>query len=144
MRLHAVILAGGRGERFWPLSRRSRPKQFLPLLGDRSMLRHTLDRTRGLVEPRDQWIVTALDLLKEAESHAPDVPPAQIIGEPVGRNTAPAIALASWWLQDASGDTAVVVLPSDQRVEPEARVREELSRAARTALARQAIVPFGV
>ena len=144
MRIHAVILAGGRGERFWPLSRRSRPKQFLPLLGDRSMLRHTLDRTRGLVEPRDQWIITALDLRKEAESHAPDVPPAQIIGEPVGRNTAPAIALASWWLQDASGDTAVVVLPSDQRVEPETRFREELSRAAQTALERQAIVTFGV
>src|SRR5258707_1131197 len=67
MRLHAVILAGGRGERFWPLSRRSRPKQFLPLLGDGSMLGHTLERLRGLVEPRHPWIVTARDLKKEAE-----------------------------------------------------------------------------
>ena len=144
MRIHAVILAGGRGERFWPLSRRSRPKQFLPLLGDRSMLRHTLDRIQGLVSPRDQWIITARDLRKEAESLAAGVPPAQIIGEPVGRNTAPAIALASWWLQAAPGDSVILVLPSDHRVEPESRFRDEVSRAAKTALERQAIVTFGV
>ncbi len=144
MRLHAVILAGGRGERFWPLSRRSRPKQFLPLLGEGSMLGHTLDRLHGLVEPRHQWIVTARDLKKEAERLAPGVPAAQVIGEPVGKNTAPAIALLSWWLQDVSRDSAVVVLPSDHRVEPAARFREELERAARVALEREAIVTFGV
>src|SRR6266850_1056173 len=66
MRLHAVILAGGRGERFWPLSRRSRPKQFLPLLDDRPMLAHTLERVRGLVDPGDVWIITAQDLERDA------------------------------------------------------------------------------
>ncbi len=144
MRIHAVVLAGGRGERFWPLSRRSRPKQFLPLLGDGSMLGHTLGRLQGLVEPRDQWIVTARDLKLEAESLAPDVPASQVIGEPVGRNTAPAIGLAAWWIQDAPGDPVIVVLPSDHRVEPASRFREELKRAAQVALQRQAIVTFGV
>ncbi|HMI32151.1 MAG TPA: sugar phosphate nucleotidyltransferase, partial [Candidatus Limnocylindrales bacterium] len=143
MRLFAVILAGGRGERFWPLSRRSKPKQFLPLLGGRSMLTETLERMRGLAEPRDAWIITARDLKREAESLAPGVPAAQVIGEPVGKNTAPAIAIASWWLQDAGADAVIAVLPSDHRVEPAARFREELERAAITALERRAIVTFG-
>lgn len=144
MRIIAVVLAGGRGERFWPLSRRSRPKQFLPLLGNRSMLAETLDRLNGLVDPGDRWIVTARDLEKEARRHAPGVPAAQVIGEPVGKNTAPAIGLMAWWLQDEGADVAVVVLPSDHRVEPADRFREELQEAARVALARQAIVTFGV
>jgi mannose-1-phosphate guanylyltransferase len=144
VRLIAVILAGGRGERFWPLSRRSRPKQFLPLLGDRSMLATTLDRLDGLVDPGDRWIVTARDLEKEARRHAPGVPAAHVIGEPVGKNTAPAIGLMAWWLEDEGTDVAVVVLPSDHRVEPADRFQEEVREAARVALARQAIVTFGV
>lgn len=144
MRIIAVVLAGGRGERFWPLSRRSRPKQFLPLLGGRSMLAETLDRLNGVVEPGDRWIVTARDLEKEARRHAPGVPAAHVIGEPVGKNTAPAIGLMAWWLQDEGTDVAVVVLPSDHRVEPADRFQEELRDAARVALARQAIVTFGV
>ncbi len=144
MRLHAVILAGGRGERFWPLSRRSRPKQFLPLLGDRPMLADTLERLSGLVEPRDVWIITARDLKREAESLTPGVPPAQVIGEPVGRNTAPAIALASWLIREAGDESVIAVLPSDHRIEPASRFREELVLAAKTALERQAIVTFGI
>ncbi len=108
------------------------------------MLAHTLERVRGLVDPRDAWIVTSRDLKAEAESIAPEVPPAQVIGEPVGRNTAPAMALASWLIQDEGSDSAIAVLPSDHRIEPAERFREELSRAAKTALERQAIVTFGI
>ena len=144
MRIVAVILAGGRGERFWPLSRRSRPKQFLPLVGDRSMLGGTLERLDGLVDPRDCWILTASDLKKEAERLAPGVSPSRIVGEPVGKNTAPAIGLVSWWLQEEGEDVAVAVLPSDHRVEPASRFQKELRQAAQVALARQAIVTFGV
>ena len=144
MRLHAVILAGGRGERFWPLSRRSRPKQFLPLLDDRPMLAHTLERVRGLVDPGDVWIITAQDLKREAESLAPGVPNAQVIGEPLGKNTAPAIALAARWIKEAGSGSAVAVLPSDHRIEPTTRFREELARAAGVALERDAIILFGI
>jgi mannose-1-phosphate guanylyltransferase len=144
VRIIAVILAGGRGERFWPLSRRSRPKQFLPLLGDRSMLAETLERLNGLVDPRDRWIVTARDLEKEAKLHAAGLPASHVIGEPVGKNTAPAIGLMAWWLQDEGPDVAVAVLPSDHRVEPAGRFQDELREAARAAIARQAIVTFGV
>jgi len=144
MRLHAVILAGGRGERFWPLSRRSRPKQFLPLVGDRSMLEQTLERLEGLVPFQDQWIVTARDLEDEAKRLASGVPASQVIGEPVGRNTAPAVGLMAWWLGDAGPDAVIAVLPSDHRVQPAALFREELRSAARVALERGAIVTFGV
>src|SRR3989442_14141701 len=144
MRLHAVILAGGRGERFWPLSRRSRPKQFLPLLDDRPMLAHTLERVRGLVDPGDVWIIPAQDLKREAESLAPSVPNAQVIGEPVGKNTAPAIALAARWIKEAGSGSVVAVLPSDHRIEPTTRFREELARPAGVALEREAIILFGI
>ncbi len=108
------------------------------------MLEHTLDRIRGLVAPADTWIVTARDLKREAESLASGIPPAQVIGEPVGRNTAPAIGLAAWWIQDAPSDTVIVVLPSDHRVEPPSGFRDELKRAAQVSLERQAIVTFGI
>ncbi len=144
MRLHAVILAGGRGERFWPLSRRSRPKQLLPLLDDRSMLAHTIGRVRGLIDSSDIWIITAADLKPRVEAFAPDVSGSHVVGEPVGRNTAPAIALAAWWIRGAGPDAVIAVLPSDHRVEPDDRFREELARAAKTARERGAIVTFGI
>src|SRR5439155_9233963 len=111
MRLHAVILAGGRGERFWPLSRRSRPKQFLPLLDDRPMLAHTLARIRGLMDPGHDWIITAKDPKREAESIAPGVPHGQVIGEPVGKNTARASAPSAWWITEAGSDAVLVAPP---------------------------------
>ncbi len=144
MRLCVVILAGGRGERFWPLSRRSRPKQLLPLLGDRPMLTLTIDRLEGLVAREDIWIFTARDLAPQVLAASPGVPSAQVIGEPTGKNTAPAIALAAWWLNGLGKDVAMAVLPSDHRIEPAQRFREELERAARTALTRGTIVTFGI
>jgi len=108
------------------------------------MLAHTLDRVRGIVRPEDVWILTALDLKAEAERIAPEVLPAHVVGEPAGKNTAPAIALASWWLRDAGEDLVVAVLPSDHRVEPTERFREELLRAGRVALERGAILTFGI
>lgn len=108
------------------------------------MLAHTVERLDGLVAPRDVWIITARDLKREAERLAPGVPRAQVIGEPVGKNTAPAIALASWWIQDSGKDSVIAVLPSDHRVEPAARFREELEGLARIALERSAIMTFGI
>jgi mannose-1-phosphate guanylyltransferase len=144
VRLVPVILAGGRGERFWPLSRRARPKQLLPLLSARPMLADTLERVRPLASPEACWILTARDLAEAARAAVPDVPPARVVGEPQGRNTAPAIALASWWARGAGAGAVAAVLPSDHRIEPAERFREELRRAAETALERGAIVTFGV
>jgi mannose-1-phosphate guanylyltransferase len=144
MRLHPVILAGGRGERFWPLSRRRRPKQLLPLLSDRPLLTDTIARLSGAALPADTFIITARDLVGPVREAAPGVPHHHIVGEPVGKNTAPAVALAAWWLRNAGEDAVVAVLPSDHRIEPAERFREELRAAAETALARGAIVTFGI
>lgn len=144
MRLHPVILAGGRGERFWPLSRRNRPKQLLPLLSERSMLSDTVDRLAGLARPRDMFVITASDLLGAVRDAAPQIPHHHVVGEPVGKNTAPAVALAAWWLREAGDDAVAVVLPSDHRIEPAERYRAELEAAAWIALERRAIVTFGI
>jgi len=144
MRLHPVILAGGRGERFWPLSRRNRPKQLLPLLSDHSMLSDTVDRMAGLARPRDMFVITASDLVGAVREAVPQIPHHHVVGEPVGKNTAPAIALAAWWLRDAGDDAVAVVLPSDHRIEPAARYRAELEAAAWIALERRVIVTFGI
>ena len=144
MRIHPVILAGGRGERFWPLSRRRRPKQLLPLLSERSMLADTVDRLAGLARPEDIFVVTARDLVAAVRESAPGVPAHHVVGEPVGKNTAPAVALAAWWLREAGDDAVAVVLPSDHRVEPASRFREELEAAARIALERGVIVTLGI
>ncbi len=144
MRLHPVILAGGRGERFWPLSRRNRPKQLLPLLSDRPMLADTLARLEGAALPSDTFIITARDLAGAVRQAAPSIPHHHVVGEPVGKNTAPAVALAAWWLRDAGPDSVIAVLPSDHRVEPSERFRRELALAGEAALAREAIVTFGI
>jgi mannose-1-phosphate guanylyltransferase len=144
MRLYPVILAGGRGERFWPLSRRARPKQLLPLLSDRPMIADTLERLRGLAPPSDTIVLTARDLVEGVRQALPEVPPERVIGEPVGKNTAPAVALASHWLRDAGDDAVAAILPSDHRIGPPERFREELAFAGRLALERRAIVTFGI
>jgi mannose-1-phosphate guanylyltransferase len=144
MRLHPVILAGGRGERFWPLSRRSRPKQLLPLLSARSMLADTVGRLAGVARTEDTFVLTARDLVPAVREAAPGIPAHHVVGEPVGKNTAPAVALAAWWLRDAGDDAVAVVLPSDHRIEPAARFREEVEAAAHVALERGVIVTLGI
>ena len=144
MRLYPVILAGGRGERFWPLSRRARPKQLLPLLSERSMLADTLARLEPLAPASSAWILTARDLAPAVRAAVPDVPELQVVGEPTGKNTAPAIALASWWLHGSGADAVAVVLPSDHRIEPADAFRKDLEEAAQTALERSAIVVIGI
>ena len=108
------------------------------------MIADTIERLRGLANPADAWIITARDLLGAVRDAVPSVPRDRVIGEPIGKNTAPAVALASWWLRGIGPDVVAAVLPSDARVEPAARFREQLGAAARAALERRAIVVIGV
>src|SRR5579862_4173413 len=111
--MYAVILAGGGGTRLWPLSSPERPKPFLPLLGERTLLQLTADRLVGVVEPDSIFVVTDRryeTLVRE------QLPTATILAEPVGRNTAAAIALATITI-DRDDDEVMLVLPADQTVE---------------------------
>ncbi len=110
----AVVMAGGRGERFWPLSRTARPKQLLDLFGGRTLVRQAVDRLEGLVPPERVWIITARDLLDATRAAVPGVPAAQVVGEPCGRDTAAACALGTELAGAWGGEEVpVVILTAD-------------------------------
>jgi mannose-1-phosphate guanylyltransferase len=125
----ALILAGGSGTRFWPASRRARPKQLLALDGERSLLQETVDRLAPLVAPRDVWVCTTEALASEVRAQLPAVPAAQILAEPAGRNTAPAIGWALLQMPAAARAGTVVVLPADHRIGDPAALRASLAAA---------------
>src|SRR3954469_15766439 len=129
--VYAVILAGGGGTRLWPLSRPETPKPFLPLLGDRSLLQMTVDRLVGHeelpLEHRDVTVVTDRRYAGIAREQLPMTP---ILGEPAGRNTAAAIALATLRI-DRDPDEVMIVLPADHLIVDEAAHRRTLATAAK-------------
>ncbi len=133
--MYAVILAGGGGTRLWPLSRPERPKPFLPLLGDRTLLERTWDRVvPDLVSAADVAVVTDRRYAALVRDLLPDLPPANLVGEPAGRNTAAAIALAAAAFDRPAGDV-MIVLPADHLVRDEAGFRAVLAAAAQVAAA---------
>lgn len=142
--MQALILAGGSGTRFWPLSRKRRPKQLLALEGERSLLRDTVDRLRPLVEPEAVWVCTTRALAEDVRRDLPDVPPEQILLEPQGRNTAPAIGWSVRSMPEEARRDVVVVLPSDHRVGDPAAFRDALARAARAVQREDRIMTLGV
>jgi mannose-1-phosphate guanylyltransferase/mannose-6-phosphate isomerase len=142
--MQAIILAGGSGTRFWPLSRKRRPKQLLALEGERSLLRETVDRLRPLVEPAGVWICTTRVLADDVRRELPDVPAGQILLEPEGRNTAPAIGWSVRSMPEEARRDVVVVLPSDHRVGDPAAFRDTLARAARAVKREDRVMTLGV
>lgn len=114
--LHAVIMAGGVGARFWPLSRRNRPKQLIDLTGEGSMLERTMTRLDGLVEKDRIWIVTNAEQAALIQELTPDFDAQRFIIEPTGRNTAPAVGLAAVHLHKHDPDAVMIVLPADHRI----------------------------
>lgn len=144
----AVVLAGGVGERFWPSSRRLRPKQLLDLTGRGSMLRLTLDRIEGLASRDDTFVMTFAEqyhaVLAELGGRVPD---ANVIGEPEIRNTAPSIGLAAAIARRTRGDQVMLVLPADHVVEPSERFREQVGAALRcleSSAGADVLLTFGV
>lgn len=111
--MYAVILAGGRGERFWPLSRSHRPKQLLSLVGDETLLAQAVGRLDGLIPPERVFVITNQDLVEASCAAAPSLPPDNIIGEPVGRDTAAAVALACALVKARDPQAAFCILTAD-------------------------------
>jgi mannose-1-phosphate guanylyltransferase/mannose-6-phosphate isomerase len=142
--MHALILAGGSGTRFWPLSRRRRPKQLLALDGERSLLQQTVDRLRPLVPAQRVWACTTRSLMDAVREQLPEVPPAQVLAEPEGRNTAPAIAWAVRSMPEAVRQGAIAVLPADHRIEDGEAFRQALEQAGHVAERQDRILTLGV
>jgi len=142
--VQALILAGGSGTRFWPLSRRQRPKQLLALEGGRSLLQQTFDRLQPLVAPEAVWVCTTETLAAAVREQLPEIPPEQVLVEPVGRNTAPAIAWSVRSMPPAARAGVVAVLPADHRFGDPEGFRRVLGEAAAVAAAEPRILTLGV
>lgn len=122
--LHAVIMAGGSGTRFWPASRNKFPKQLLKLIGDTTMLAATFDRLSGLISPEHTLVMTNQHLVDDVRKQLTEIPPEQIIGEPAKRDTAACIALAASLIIHADPDAVMLVLPADHVIETQAQFHE--------------------
>ncbi len=141
---YPVILAGGRGTRFWPVSRRRRAKQLLALDGNQTMLQQTVARLGPLAPARRFWVITNRELRPEILRQVRRLPAKQILAEPVGRNTAPAIGLAAFLLRRADPAAVIGMFPADQVAADAARFRKIVQQAAMVAGAGENIVVLGV
>ena len=141
---YPVIVAGGRGTRFWPLSRKKRAKQLLALDGKLTMIQQTVARLLPLAPAKRFWIITNRDLRPAIAQQLPKVPQSQMLAEPVGRNTAPAIGLAGFLLLRQDPEAVIGMFPSDHAVVDEKRFRETFERGVGIAAGGENIVILGI
>ncbi|MBN1296046.1 mannose-1-phosphate guanylyltransferase [bacterium] len=142
--LYAVVMAGGRGTRFWPESRSHRPKQFLTIVGDQTMIRQTVTRVTDLVPPERLFVVTAHALAGPLKETLPEIPPGNLLLEPVGRNTAPCVAWASAVIAERDPDAVLAILASDHVIEPRDAFQDQLVAAVKLAFQSRRIVTLGI
>ena len=140
---YALIMAGGRGTRFWPRSRKRSAKQVLRFFGERSLIQQAVDRLQGVIPPENIWVITNEYLQGEIQKQLPDVPKQQIIAEPAQRNTAPCIGLAAQILSGRDPDAVMGVFPADHLILKETHFRTFVKAAYRGA-ERGDVVVLGV
>jgi mannose-1-phosphate guanylyltransferase len=139
-----VILAGGRGTRFWPLSRQRRAKQLLALDGKQTMIQQTVGRLLPLSSPARFWVITNEHLRREIARQIPRIRRDQILAEPAARNTAPAIGLAAFILVNIEPDAVIGLFPSDHVIGDEKRYRDVLKNGIEIAAGGENIVVLGI
>ena len=138
-------MAGGRGERFWPLSRSRSPKQFVSLFGGSPLIAQAARRLEGFLPPENIVVITSADLLEQSRAAVPDVPAENFIGEPFGRDTAAACATATAWVERRGGEGAVVIiLTADQIIGDAPVFQETLRRAAEATAGSSSIAVIGI
>jgi len=141
---YAVIMAGGNGERFWPLSTQAKPKQFLSIIGGKALLTLAVERLQGLFPPERILIITAARLVPATRDAAPDIPAENIIGEPCKRDTAAAVASACGLVRRKNPDAVVCILTADQLMEDAVLFRQTLRDSMAVAAAQDGIVTIGI
>ncbi len=141
---YPVILAGGRGTRFWPLSRKRRAKQLLALDGKRTMIQQTVSRLLSLADPKRFWIISNDDLHREIARQLPRIDKKQLLAEPVGRNTAPAIGLAAFILERTTPNAVIGLFPSDHVIGDLQKYRDVIAKGIEIAAAGENIVVLGI
>jgi len=139
-----VILAGGSGKRFWPLSRKNKPKQLLNIVGDQTMLQMTVDRLKKVKDVEDIYIVTRSDLKEKIIKNVKYIKSENVIAEPSGKNTAPAIALISTIINLKDPNSVVGIFPADHLIIGHVEFQKALVIAERLAKEKEAIVTVGV
>ena len=142
--VYALILAGGSGERFWPLSRRARPKQLLKLISNRTLLEETVARLDGLVPNERILVLTNVDQEAAVRGLLPDLLPENIVAEPAKRDTAAAVALATAWVAARDHQATMLVLPADHVIKDHAAFQKTMLTAARAAEETGALVTIGI
>lgn len=144
MSLHAVIMAGGAGTRFWPVSRRGRPKQLLDLVGGASLIRQTVDRIRPLVPPARIVVVAGAEHAERLHAEIPELPAANLLVEPTGRGTAAAIGLAAVVVRARDPHATLAVLPSDHFIRDPESFRATIEAACDVAAAGDYLLTLGM
>jgi mannose-1-phosphate guanylyltransferase len=142
--LHAVIMAGGSGTRFWPASRANHPKQFLTLFGEETLLQATVRRVADWIAPERTFVVTNQAHAGETGRELPAIAASNIVREPCGRNTAPCIGLAAMLIAKRDPSAVMLVMPADHRIERADLFREAVERAVAIVEREPALVLFGV
>ena len=142
---HIVIMAGGIGSRFWPMSTPQCPKQFIDVMGcGRSLIQLTVDRFRGICDPDHVWVVTSQQYVDIVQQQLPEIPADNILAEPCRRNTAPCIAYVAWKIQQRYPQANIVVTPSDALVMDTVEFRRVISQALDFTASSNAIVTIGI
>lgn len=142
--MYAVIMAGGKGSRFWPRSRGHKPKHLLDITGTKTIIQETVERISPLIPPNRTLIITGAAHAEELRRQLPEIPPENILVEPVGRNTAPCIGLAAIHIRRRAGDAVMAVLPADHLISDGNPFLDTLAAAAEAAERHDALVTLGI
>jgi len=142
--LHAVIMAGGSGTRFWPASRKDRPKQFLQLVAESPLLRLTYERLTPMVLPENIWVITASSTVALTQEILPELPFANVIGEPTGRDTAACVGLAAKILVKQDPEAICLVLAADHVIPREEQFREAMAAGIQKVTENGGLLTFGL
>ncbi|MCP2620242.1 sugar phosphate nucleotidyltransferase [Candidatus Aminicenantes bacterium AC-334-K16] len=143
-KLYVVIMAGGQGTRFWPFSRRSQPKQFLPIISERTMLEETIARLHPSVPASRILTIANEEQTQRIRQMCPDLPQENLLIEPQGKNTAPSLLLATATLYLRQPQAVIAALPADHLIADPERFREKLAAAARAAQQTGSLITFGI